>query len=198
MGGRGLITQSLLSAWGWIFNPYSPDKAYDNFLSVLERKASKPNKAMQNGINFERLVMDITDGKDCGSGPWHESAAHIADELRGGQFQLAAKAPAEIDGESYLLYGRLDCLKAGVISDIKFVKKYYTGKFYNSLQHPMYFEIVPEAYRFDYLVSDGTDVWRESYRRETSPPITASIAEFAEWLKTRGLWQKYQSKWAAL
>lgn len=97
-----------------------------------------------------------------------------------------------------LLYGRLDVLKAGVSYDIKFSGSYEAGKYLDSTQHPMYLEIVPEATKFTYLVSNGSAVWPETYTREETPSIIPTISNFFDWLEMRGLMELYKEKWLAL
>lgn len=96
-----------------------------------------------------------------------------------------------------MLYGRLDCLKAGVISDIKFSGNYEAGKFFKSPQHPMYMELVPEAKAFTYIVSNGSRVWRETYRREECCSVLDIIEEFVEYLRETKLLPIYKSFWKA-
>ena len=61
----------------------------------------------------------------------------------------------------------------------------------------MYLQLVPEALDFTYLVSNGTDVWTECYRREEPAPIMYTVNNFLSWLHTMGLMQLYQEKWLA-
>jgi len=206
-----LITQSLLSSWlrlwtdfeKYIFDnsektaaDYQAD-AYEDFLRVLRREPTETTEAMQKGIDFENLVTDICNGIDCSAHKWYAAAAEVAEEVKGGQFQLAASAPLRVAGMDFLLYGRLDVLKAGRVIDIKYTSRYEVGKFFDSPQHPMYIEIVPEAYEFLYLISNGTRVWREEYRREECRPIADFISEFVAYLDTTGLLPLYKEKWAA-
>lgn len=97
-----------------------------------------------------------------------------------------------------LLYGRLDCLKAGEIIDIKFTKSYDVGKYFSSTQHPTYFELIPEARQFTYLASNGSAVWPETYRREDTPSIFPVISDFLDWLRAVDLLEVYKEKWKAL
>ena len=100
-------------------------------------------------------------------------------------------------GLTIVLYGRLDVLLAGGIYDIKFSKGYDRGKYFDSTQHPTYLELVPEAEHFTYLVSNGTDVWQEKYRRKETPSILPIISDFLDWLTARDLLELYQEKWLA-
>ena len=88
-----------------------------------------------------------------------------------------------MNGVTFVCYGILDFLKAGVIIDTKFSKTYRVGKYLDSPQHPMYFYLCPEAYRFDYIISDGSFVYRESYYPEDTEPIERTISKFMEWLE---------------
>ena len=197
---------------------------YAEFLDVLNRVQTPPTEAMNDGLEFEQLVTDIASGKfhpkweweedkngnliiEPNSGEpmghykyprWYDSASKVADIVRGGQFQLKAKKYVTVNGIDFLVYGRLDVLNAGTIYDIKFTKNYDRGKYFGSTQHPMYFEIVPEASRFAYLISNGTDVWTETYTREETRSIYPAISDFTDWITAQGLFPIYAEKWEAL
>ena len=99
----------------------------------------------------------------------------------------------------YLLYGRLDCLKAGVIYDYKFSSRYEVGKFYDNYQTPMYFELVPEAYKMAYIITKTDkfsvdNILREEYTRKEAQPIIPVIDEFMGWIKSNGY---SMEKWIA-
>ena len=221
---RYLMTQSLLSSWLYTFN--APDdyeeEAFNDFLSTLKREPHETTEAMQNGIDFENLVTAILNGtptakqrdkvwgKDefkekivpVAEHKWYAGASKVADVLKGAQLQVKAMRNTFILGNNLLLYGILDGLKAGVIYDIKFLNKgmggaELAGKYLESPQHPMYFEIVPAAYEFQYLVSDGTDLYIETYSREDTPPIDAEIENFFCWLDAAGYMPIYKEKWVA-
>lgn len=213
---RYLITHSLLASWMNAIkeDPYedvtTERDRYAEFMDVLNRVHTPTTEAMQNGIDFEHLVLNIADciqtikTSDV-SNPipvtahrWYDAASKVADIVRGGQFQVKAKKPVTVNGTDFLLYGRLDVLKAGSIDDIKFTKNYERGKYFVSTQHPMYFELIPEARLFSYLVSNGTDVWAETYTREETRSIYPVIGDFADWLHDQGLFKIYAEKWEAL
>lgn len=212
---RYLITHSLLSSWLYAIkdDPYEDatterDK-YAEFMTALNRLPSPPNEAMQNGIDFEHLVLNIADciqtikTSDV-SNPipvtahrWYDAASSVARIVRGGQFQYKARKTVSIDGMEFVLFGKLDVLKAGSIYDIKFSKSYDRGKYYGSTQHPMYLELVPEAKDFTYLVSNGADVWTETYTREETRNIFPVIADFVDWLRYQRLFPVYAEKWSS-
>ena len=58
-GNRFLITQSLLSSYGWIFKT---DNGYEDFLKTLHRKKSRQTQAMLDGLQFENLVTAYCEG----------------------------------------------------------------------------------------------------------------------------------------
>ena len=212
---RYLMTHSLLSSWLYAMrdNPYSDAETerdpMEDFMLTLRREPTPQTDAIKAGIDFEHMVMNLCDGiptmrfeggaepvviADC---PWYDAAAKVADVVRGGSFQHRAKKEINVGGVKYLLYGRLDALKAGVIYDIKFSSHYERGKFEASTQHPVYMELLPEARTFTYLVSNGRDVWRETYRRDETRSVYPIIADFAMWLEARELTDLYRKHWLA-
>ena len=143
---RYLMTHSLLSSWLYALKENENEDATTErdtmaeFMQVLRREPTPTSEAMQNGIDFEELVMQILRGMSPEGDSWGEAAAIVADRVRGGVFQYKAYQNIRIGNLTLLLNGRLDCLKAGSIFDIKFTKHYEPGKYYDSTQHPMYFE----------------------------------------------------------
>lgn len=199
-----LLTHSLLSSWLYAMkdNPYEDSTterdSYQEFLKALRREPSEQTEAMSNGIEFEDLVTDIVNGDADTDHKWYEAACKVARIIKGGWLQYKTKKEITVSGERILLYGRLDVLKAGEIIDIKFSKGYERGKYIDSTQHPTYLELIPEAGQFTYLVSNGSEVWTETYRRDETPNIITIIESFLEYLKGNGLWEVYVSHWTAL
>ena len=200
---RYMITHSLLSSWLYAMkdNPYEDSTterdAYAEFLTVLQREPTPTTEAMQKGIDFENLVTAITEGCNDISDDWYEAAEKVAQIVKDAPLQVKASREIQVNGITILLYGRLDSLKAGVIRDIKFSTKYEKGKYIDSTQHPIYFEIVPEAIRFEYIVSNGREVWTESYTREDTRSIIPIISDFLDWLAAHNLLELYKEKWVA-
>ena len=104
----------------------------------------------------------------------------------------------EVSGIRVLLYGRIDFLKAGVVIDTKFSKSYERGKYIDSTQHPTYLRLIPEAESFMYLISNGTDVWTEIYRRDETADIEPVIVDFFRYLNEKNLMDTYKKYWVAL
>jgi len=146
---------------------------------------------MQRGIDFEKLAV-------AGKVPI------ISDLIKGGYYQYYAERNLKVDGEIYKLVGYLDCLKAGVIYDIKRNTKYEFGKYLNSYQHHCYFVLVPEAYKFVYLVGAGytAEPFNEKVSIHTNEEyyndgksveyIKHTISLFVHWLKAQGLYEIYE------
>ena len=224
---RYLMTHSLLSSWLYAikedpFEDVTTERDhFAEFMDVLNRVPTPTTEAMQDGLDFEKLVTDIATGRfvpefetdgtvnksSYGNGElmgydkyprWYDAACKVAGVVRGGQFQFKARKYVTVNGIDFLLFGKLDVLKACDIDDIKFSKSYDRGKYFGSTQHPMYFELIPEARRFSYLISNGTDVWTETYIREETRSIYPFIGDFADWLHDNGLFQIYAEKWEAL
>jgi hypothetical protein len=183
-------------------NPYedatSERDSYAEFVATLRREPTPTNEAMQKGIDFENLVTDIMSGCGDPSHGWYEAATSVSRIIKNGVLQFKARREIEVSGVPILLHGRLDALKAGIIFDIKFSGSYEIGKYLDSTQHPTYFELVPEAKEFMYLVSNGTNVWPEGYSREETPSIIPVIEDFLKFLKRQGLIETFAEKWVAL
>lgn len=195
---RYLLTQSLLSAWLYQYEAYDPDDAHAEFMSTLMREPVQPTKAMLDGQKFENMVTAYCNGAALDPGhEWARSIAEVSKIVKGGQAQVALYRDYEVSGVHFLIYGRLDWLKAGTIYDTKYSKTYEVGKYDESPQHPMYFALCPEARRFEYIVSDGNDVYIEPYYRDSAPPIDWHISDFLRYLKDAKLDQIYFDKWKA-
>lgn len=222
---RYLITQSLLSAWLYCYNCFEgfEEDAFQSFLDTLNRVPSEQNEAMKAGSDFEALAYQIADGE---FGPFRQQlsfegmaepealverknfpktypgACEVAKYIKGGQYQVRLQRELQMNGMTFLVYGVLDCLKAGEIFDIKFKTKSFgslelAGSYLESPQHSAYFYICPEAYKFTYLVSDGNDLYTEVYTPEMCRPIGEIISAFVQFLYDTNLLDTYKEKWLA-
>lgn len=200
-----LMTQSLLSAWAYQYDCYEggEEEAREAFLKTLRREKDEPTEAMVNGLEFESLVYLTAAGKTDPAGHrWENGARKLAAIIGDAPVQVKVDRPIEVDGTEYLLYGILDALKAGVIYDVKFSNKSFgsaeiAGKYLESAQHPAYFYLVPEAHMFKYLVSDGDDIYIETYERDQTRYIGDIISAFARDIRRDGLWDLYAANWQA-
>ncbi len=224
---RYLITQSLVNSWNYMMScrEECQEDAYADFLNVLNRIPKETTPEMQNGIDFENLVYAIANGtfqpRKVPTGEtaramgdtvifekteypkWYKGANAVATIIKGAPVQVKAQRELSLGSMVLLVYGVMDALKAGVIYDVKFSNKGFgsadlAGKYLDSPQHPAYFYIEPEARKFQYLVSDGTDLYTETYTPENSRPFKDVAEEFITSLDSMGLLDIYKEKWTAL
>ena len=222
---RYKITKSLIESWYYTYDCREEyeDEAMESFLSTLRCEQVPMSEAMTNGLEFEALVTDIAtgklqpewegsgqtnpssygDGEEMGSfkyPKWYRGARELAEIVRGSQFQVRVHRPITVCGMDFEIHGVLDALREGVIFDIKFRSKSFgsldlAGSYYGCSQHPFYFYLVPEARKFLYLVSDGTDIYIEQYTPEESRTAEEIISEFVDYLKAANLWDVYTEHW---
>lgn len=198
-----LITQSLVASWSYMMTCREEVKqdACTDFLDTLNRvhKAATPN--MQNGIDFENEVYKAAAGVPRDAHPkWEKGINAVASLIKGAAVQVKAERGLTVGSTELLVYGIMDAVKAGIIYDVKFSNKSFgsaelAGKYLDSPQHPAYLYLAPEAREFRYLVSDGTDLYTETYTRENSRPFRETVAEFLSSLEALGLLGVYKKKW---
>lgn len=167
-----LLTASLLNSWYYLVD-HGGDM--NEFVKTLRREPLEQTEVMQLGNEFETWAIENVK------------------ELHGGVYQAALYS--EIPG--FLLYGKLDVLKAGTIYDIKRTSSYEVGKFYGFPQTSMYFALVPEATRFTYIIGCNHQLYRETYTREETAPIQQIAKQFASWLTINNLMNIYADNWKA-
>lgn len=194
------MTQSLLSSWMhymYADEEYS-DAAWESFLSTLRRERKAPTKAIVDGIRFEALVNGIVSGIPIESDNerWYQAAERFARMCSGGQAQTPVTSELNISGIDFVLYGVCDYVKAGVIYDIKKVMRYEYGKYVHSPQHSMYLHLIPAAKKFEYLIFDGYNCYKEIYRPDDCRSIEQLILEFIAFLQGADLLGAYKEHWA--
>ena len=197
MSGKLRITKSLLDAWYW---SYKRDDGYEDFIRTLNREPLQPTKAMLDGTRFENVLNNVLDGVPIAPDhEWYTPIVEMAIELSGSQQQVNLYADSGItyNGTPILLHGVLDYLKAGHIYDCKYSKTYHLNKYYweDTTQTAMYLALVPEAFDFTYIISDGKYVYRERYPRDIVPPIQPTIKQFLAYLEKQNLIEIFERKW---
>lgn len=224
MAERYLITQTLLSAWGYMFDCHEDVEtdARESFLRTLRREPTVTTPEMQNGIDFENLCYSIANGTfrpewrdahavNSVSGESMEyykypknyaGAKLVASRIRGAQIQVRVSRELTVDGMDFVVYGILDALKAGTISDVKFKNEPFgklelAGSYRESPQHSLYFYLVPEALDFQYLVSDGEELYTEIYHPNECRSAAEIIHNYLQWLIGAGLLELYKKYWVA-
>ena len=191
------VTKSLLDAWLW---SYKKEDGWDQFLSVLNREPLPVTQAMLDGTRYENMLNNILNGEPLlMENEFYLPLMEMAFELLGSQQQVNLYADTIVDGQPTLLHGVLDYLMAGHIYDCKFSKNYNLNKYYweYTAQTGMYLALVPEAFDFTYIITDGKYVYRERYPRDIVPPVEQIISQFYKFLKSHDLWEIYEEKWRA-
>lgn len=190
------ITKSLLDSWLYSFKT---EDGWEDFLSVLNREKKPPTQAMLDGTRFENVLNSVLKGEPIyPDHEWYKVIVEMDGDLQGSRQQVVLFKDITVDGQSFLLHGVLDYLRAGRIWDCKFTKNYHLNKYlweYTS-QTAMYLALVPEARDFTYIISDGKYVYRERYPRDIVPPIEPTIKNFMEFCKRHKLWNTYTEKWS--
>ena len=187
------ITPTLLNSWQYNIK----NGTLEDFIKVLNKEEFEPTESILKGFEYEKYMQEKFE------------------ETLGGAYQV--KVSKEYG--DYLLYGIVDCLKGGIIYDYKYTKNYEVGKFFNNHQTLMYLEMVPEAKKMVYLITDKFikemplsaplnyeycgeyeykvgDIYREEYTKDMFPETINSILhKFEEWLKQYNLFDLYTEKW---
>ena len=179
-----LVTPSLLNSWLYIYEVEDEyvEKAYQDFITTLKREPTEPNEFMLRGIEFE---------DECVRG----ENPDISPIIKDGCFQVVCKKEINVGGFNFLMYGRMDVVKDGVIYDIKRVSKYERPKYNWSCQHQFYLELVPMAKHFEYLIHTGKAFYKEKYQYDNERTIPNIIMFFINFLKQRNLLNIYLEKW---
>ena len=180
------------------------ESADQNFLDKLNRLPSVTTEEQQNGLWFEDEVYKAASGKPRNPHPnWESGIRAVSDVIQGAQIQVRCSRELVIGEYTLLAYGILDALKAGTIFDVKFSNRSFgtvdlAGRYLHSPQHPEYFYLLPEARQFMYLVSDGVDLYTETYRASLTPSFSEIADEFLQFLLEADLMTVYKEKWEAL
>ena len=166
-----------------------------DFIKVLNKEEFEPTESILKGFEYEKYMQE-----------------NFGETLEGAYQVKVSKEYGD-----YLLYGIIDCLKGGIIYDYKYTKNYEVGKFFNNHQTLMYLEMVPEAKKMIYLITNKFekkeypdlnfkdasiveyevgDIFREEYTKDMFPETMDSILhKFEEWLKAYNLFDLYTENW---
>ena len=185
------ITSTLLNSWSYAIK----NGTLEDFIKVLNKEEFEPSESIIKGFEFEAYMQENYE------------------ETKNGVYQVVVSK----EHGDYLLYGIIDCLKGGIIYDYKYTKNYDVGKFFGNHQTLMYLEMVPEASKMVYLITNKFnkieyaennfqdvknieytvgDIFREEYTKDMFPETIDSILhKFKTWLKQYNLFEVYAEKW---
>ena len=193
------ITHSLLSAWDYATGEKAGDDSLAEFMKTLKREPKERTASMQAGIDFEDAVTFYAANgrleRDDHTEAERKAIIRFGEKVRWATPQVRAEKAVKIGGMDFLLVGIADYVKAGIIYDTKRIGMYEYGKYVQNTQHPMYFELFPEAVRFDYLIFDGYQMYRETFRRDDCEPIQYHIMRFINDLRDIGMLDTYKEYW---
>lgn len=185
-----LITPSLLNSWKYAISLDNDYGNLEDFIKVLSKEPMEESEAIKTGYKYEEFMINNYE------------------PTKNGCYQVKLSKNITTSTGNYVLYGRLDCLKAGKIFDYKHTGSYDVGKFYDSYQTLVYFELCPEADEFEYLVcnnyKDGKtleelNLYHEIYKREdVKTSIYEEIDKFICWLKVNDLYKLFCEKWESI
>ena len=122
------ITPTLLNSWQYNIK----NGTLEDFIKVLNKEEFEPTESILKGFEYEKYMQE-----------------NFGETLEGAYQVKVSKEYGD-----YLLYGIIDCLKGGIIYDYKYTKNYEVGKFFNNHQTLMYLEMVPEAKKMIYLITN--------------------------------------------
>jgi len=170
------ITPTLLNSWQYNIK----NGTLEDFIKVLNKEQFEPTESIIKGFEFEAYMQENYK------------------ETLNGSYQVKVNK----EYGDYLLYGIIDCLKGGIIYDYKYTKNYEVGKFFNNHQTLMYLEMVPEARKMIYIITNKFeddkpgDIFKEEYTKDMFPETIDSILhKFENWLKQYNLYDLYTEKW---
>lgn len=170
------ITPTLLNSWSYCIK----NSTLEDFIKVLNKEEFEPSDSIIKGYEFETYMQENYK------------------ETFNGAYQVVVQKKYG----DYLLYGKVDCLKGGIIYDYKYTANYDVGKFFNNHQTIMYLEMVPEAKKMVYLITNKfeedikPEIFREEYTKDMFPETIDSILhKFETWLKQYNLFEVYAEKW---
>lgn len=160
---------------------------------LLDKKPIETTELMQAGIDFEDEVLKVCNGNYKSEDP---VANEVASIVEGSLWQEPIRCEVEVEGEKVLIFGRMDCIKRDWVYDIKCVRKYEVGKYYNSIQHLAYMKATGLK-KFKYLVKCGNTLYTEEYAEDESNKnlLQERTADLIYWLKNTGLYERYLAKW---
>lgn len=185
------VTPTLLNSWQYSIK----NGTLEDFIKVLNKEEFEPTESILKGFEYEKYMQE-----------------NYKETLNGAYQVKVSKEYGD-----YLLYGIVDCLKNGIIYDYKYTKNYDVGKFFNNHQTLMYLEMIPEAKKMVYLITNKFNkveqpdlnfkdlskieyevgnIFREEYTKDMFPETIESILhKFEQWLKIYNLYDVYSEKW---
>lgn len=170
------------------------DANLQELLDLLDHKPTPTTELMQAGIDFENEVQKVceTDGYVSDDNVANEVAA----EVKGALWQVPIKTEVKVDGSKIMIFGRMDCALRDWVKDIKRVKSYDLGKYFDSIQHLVYMQAT-NIPNFKYLVKCGNNLYTEEYHwgADSKQLLQERVTDLIHWLKSVHLYDRYAEHW---
>ena len=200
-----LITTSPLDSIDWCrkapdsLNPAGiswKQDAYEQLKRTVGRAPWVPNASLERGTTFENQIYGILKAGTEDTVQCTPKFREILYACKGGQFQRKTKSFLTIDGQEYLLYGKLDIYFPDRIKDIKTTGKYGgKDKYLSTSQHHIYCfgENIKD---FTYIIAEfpkpeSYEISSVNYVEYSSPSrdfeeayVRAKITDAVEWLSS--------------
>ena len=160
---------------------------------LIDKKPVETTELMQAGIDFEDDVARVCGGDYVSADP---VANEIASIVKGCLWQEKISVDVDTPFGIIRVYGRMDCVKRDWIYDIKNVRRYEMGKYFDSIQHLAYMKATGIK-NFKYLVKCGTNCYYEEYREDDANKnlLAERVTDLIWWLKNIGLYDRYLEHW---
>lgn len=201
-----LITHSLIASWNYLYSCYESceEDAYNDFLSTLNRIPKESTPEMQNGIDFENEVYRFASGAQTTSLPsamkWEKGIKVVATIIKGAPTQVKCVARVVYRLNAYPRVRHSGRAESGYdfrrkIQQQKFLVGRTSGQVSRFLSASDIFILGTGSEKFTYLVSDGEDLYTETYTRANTRPLGEIVKEFLCSLEAMRLMDIYKEKW---
>lgn len=180
------ISASLLNSYIYYLNNPT-DKNYNSLVNHV-RGIFETNKYLERGLKFEDEVFEGKHGK-------------LSQLLKDLPKQVWANRKIIREDYDILISGKLDALDKdkGRIYDVKRVTSHTHNKYDDSMQHILYFYIMPEINEFYYLVASGNDklikndvvLYKRPDEKTLEETVMHMIDNFYAFLRQKNLWKDY-------
>lgn len=158
-----LLTPSLYNSFHYSRGEFGE---FEEFLATLRKDTFVGNELTAKGEKWEKDVMEHAKGQTnmLLEFPYKSCVAEAAARCHPDAWQVALSKAARIRDMDFLIYCRADNINKDRGIDLKYTENYDVGKYFYSVQHQICM-FAGDLPRFDYIITNGTDVYEEEYAR---------------------------------
>lgn len=212
-----LITSSLLDSFDYLKScPDSrQEKALDDFIAMIQRKARPTNEACQRGIDFENLICQncnetMTNFYGIAEQYWKNKGCEdletavwvsekVAESCQGGKQQVPVMKDIVIGESEYHLFGYADIIQPDKIIDIKTTARYKDEDSYRNRSQHLVYAVCTGITDFEYLVAEFSGKFPTNFHtikikqnlEESEKYLKKRILVLDSFLHNAGLWEDY-------